>query len=784
MKTNLTVVLVLLVGTILSAVSSDNPKQSYFPSLTPPTSILVARTWNSGQEPPIGLNSNYRSRLAEIILLQSLSGVLLKQGSSEGIFIEPNADHRLILQDLSRRRNISYTYFSGPLTAWDLASHFRTNFGGRYVLCNISANPDSLNIARMAAYKFDAVIVDSLVQSNALSRQWTNVFDASSKDDNWFYTNWWPTWPVKGFAVEQNNDPAIADDYSCLNDYTPATGAPTFFEGTNSPSRLRLNFLQDLAPDSVLIGWPYSSGELDFTTADSLHNVSLVAANWCQNLALLSSLRDTNRLPLVQALCSDGQPLETNVHYVTFVFTDGDNLQWFHNGFILGTNWWGSPSRGHIPLGWGMSPTLRDLSPTITEYLVASAAASNNPARDTFLAMSPVGYCYPSMFSASARATNATRLAGYMHDLDLSTLVLLDNAGFETPSVYLPYLQQPQINAIFYWDAFGNYAKYAGAIQWQNGKPIIAALTNMWGSSGPAEVAAALNARPRNPRSLCGYSMVDVHAWTHTVADVSQCIQLLDPHLKVVTPDVFVSLIRRSIGPEVWSPAANIDLGEWQRASYGSPSTSSMTISVNCTNQSVDGSPSTHINVGNSYAFTNMKLPSILNFDAALTLLEFDLFGDNSGSLIRLELWSDTLAAFLYVDVALNFNGWRHFAFRLDGSDGLQVWNATPQQVASSVNIWQVSGPWNGIPATFFLDNARLVTDQSGMAQPQLTIIAVGPQLCVSWPARFAGFKLQAMASLGGSWLPFAGFVLNTNCECSTMISPTNIQRFFRLSQI
>ena len=307
---------------------------------------------------------------------------------------------------------------------------------------------------------------------------------------------------------------------------------------------------------------------MDFTTVNSQHNVSLAAANWCQSLAVLSSLRDTNRLPLTQALCSRGQLLETNVHYVTFVFTDGDNVQWFHNGFLLGTQWWGSPSRGQIPLGWGMSPTLRDLSPTIAEYLVESAAASHRPARDTFLAMSPMGYCYPSMFSASARATNAVRLARYMRDLDLSLLILLDNAGFETPSVYLPYLQQPQIQAIFYWDAFGNYAKYAGAIQWQYGKPIISAFTNLWGSSGPAEVAAALNARPRDPRSLGGYSMVDVHAWTHSVADVGQCIQLLNPQVRVVTPDVFVSLLHRNIGP----PPADVDLGNWQAAAYGSPS--------------------------------------------------------------------------------------------------------------------------------------------------------------------------------------------------------------------
>jgi len=694
-------------GLLYPALAFDPTTQSYFPRLTPPRSLLVARTWNSGQERPIGLNLDHRAELAEVIMLQSLSGLLLKQASPEGIFIEPNADHRLILQDLSRRRGIPFSYFSAPLTAWDLATHFRTNFGGRYTLCNISANPASLSIARMAANKFDAIIVDAMIQTDAISRGWTNVFDASLKDDEWFHTHWWTQWPVKDLAVEQNNNPAIANDYACLNDYTVATGAPTFFAGGTTP--LRLAFLQGLAPDSIVVGWPYS-GELDFTSVNSQHDVSLATANWSQDLALLSALRDTNRLPLTQALDRREQPAETNVHYATFVFTDGDNVQWFHNSFLFGAPWWGSPSRGQIPLGWGLSPTLRDLSPTIAEYLVESAAASHRPARDTFLAMSPMGYCYPSLFSAGARATNALRLAGYMRDLDLSLLILLDHAGFETPSVYLPYLRQPQIKAIFYWDAFGDYAKYAGAIQWQNGKPIISAFTNLWGSSGPAEVAAALNARPRNPQSLSGYSMVDVHAWTHTVADVAQCVQWLDPRVRVVTPDVFVSLISRNLGPGAWSPAADLDLGDWQRAPYGSPSSSGMTVSVNRADPSVDGSASTRFEVGTSYACSSMRLPQALNFDPARTLLEFDLHGDNSGSAIRLELWSDAFRAFLYADLTLHFKGWRHFAFRLDGSDGLRVWNATPRQVASSLSLWQVSGPWNDIPGAFYLDNARLVS--------------------------------------------------------------------------
>jgi hypothetical protein len=208
-----------------------------------------------------------------------------------------------------------------------------------------------------------------------------------------------------------------------------------------------------------------------------------------------------------------------------------------------------------------------------------------------------------------------------------------------------------------------------------------------------------------------------------------------------------------------------------------------MTVATNRTSQSVDGSPSTSIQVGSTYAFCNMVLPAPLTLDPAPTLLEFDLRGDNSGARIRFELWSDPRQAFLYVDLTLDFSGWRHFAFRLDGSDGLQAWNATPAQVSSALTIWQVSGPWNGKPASFNLDNVRLTVEQAQAARPRLTILPAAQQWRVSWSSAFADFQLQTLDTLGDLWQPAPPPVLNTNCECSLLLAPTNTQRFLRLSR-
>jgi len=266
--TLLSAVPVLLVAA--NSADYDQSTQSYFPALKPPASLLVAKIWSDGGQAPISMSSDASIWRAEMILMESLSGILLKHSNSQGIFVEANLDHRVILQDLSQRRAVSYSYLSAPATVWDLVERFRTNFNSEYVHCNINSNPDSLNIARMAAYKYDAVIVDSALEFTAQTHELAKIFEASDKDDNWFYTNWWPQWRIKDLAVEQNNNPALMNDVACLNDYVPATGVPAFFDG--SSSSLRNAFLQGMAPDSLLLGWP-EFDELTFTVQNSQHNI-------------------------------------------------------------------------------------------------------------------------------------------------------------------------------------------------------------------------------------------------------------------------------------------------------------------------------------------------------------------------------------------------------------------------------------------------------------------------------------------------------------------------------
>jgi hypothetical protein len=154
---------------------------------------------------------------------------------------------------------------------------------------------------------------------------------------------------------------------------------------------------------------------------------------------------------------------------------------------------------------------------------------------------------------------------------------------------------------------------------------------------------------------------------------------------------------------------ADIDLGSTQRAPYGAPSAGGFTVTANSMEQSADGSPSTKFQVSTGYAFTNMSFPT-LDVAANGGTLEYDIYGDGSGSSIRFEFYSLARSAFAYIDVPLNFVGWRHHSWKLDGSNGLLAFGATLPQILSSIDIWQVSGSWNAVAATFHLDNVRVMS--------------------------------------------------------------------------
>ncbi|HEX3072266.1 MAG TPA: T9SS type A sorting domain-containing protein, partial [Ignavibacteriales bacterium] len=166
--------------------------------------------------------------------------------------------------------------------------------------------------------------------------------------------------------------------------------------------------------------------------------------------------------------------------------------------------------------------------------------------RDYFVAgPSGIGYAFPENFKNME--TFASRTNDFMKKADLSILNILANN--DSDDYLSPFLKQPDIDAIFFY-FYSNYSGGAGKIKWTEGKPVIYGRYNFWdGVENASSLAGKLNSASRNKYSADGYSLIPVHVWSRSVSDVLECAALLDSNVVVVTPDVFVSLIKKNLAP-------------------------------------------------------------------------------------------------------------------------------------------------------------------------------------------------------------------------------------------
>ncbi len=123
-------------------------------------------------------------------------------------------------------------------------------------------------------------------------------------------------------------------------------------------------------------------------------------------------------------------------HTVTFMMTDGDNIQWLLNGF-LGPSWYNSTDRGNVPLGWGVSPVLPDIAPPVLDYLYRNMASGSNttfsspsattgsPYRDYFMSAMGAGYAFPDKLPADALSVLAAETANYVRASDLRMVQIM-----------------------------------------------------------------------------------------------------------------------------------------------------------------------------------------------------------------------------------------------------------------------------------------------------------------------------------------------------------------------
>ncbi len=378
-------------------------------------------------------------------------------------------------------------------------------------------------------------------------------------------------------------------------------------------------------PNTPVLGWGIGD-EFEITSHATKQAHFMTDTDWCNNLPLLSTEKpgfdiSENRLRRKGSRSIWDLSWQDNVHYATFIMSDGDNVQWAMGDFTQSTekSWWDSSFRGQMPLGWTCCyDNLAQLSPYTAEYLFRTASMN-----DDFVLFGG-GYFYPDLYG-STRPLDPGALTGHASDFSaymkfggvrllMFNLLQWDSAA--GVDAYRTFAKaSPDLLGIF-GISYSPYTAGRGNTFWVDGgqdgsTPVVSVRYALWNHASdrsqgdPVKVAGLINNMPHDGtlNSDRFFSATIVHAWSwfraphdgKPASEVDQseggkadtgrgaaaavwCADLLQPHVRVVTPTDFMLLMRLRLHSketltyalkELASSAAHANVTELKREKAG-----------------------------------------------------------------------------------------------------------------------------------------------------------------------------------------------------------------------
>lgn len=459
--------------------------------------------------------------VSQRITIETLQGILAQ--TKPQIYRVATEGYLMWLNDLKSNYNVTIdnsfdSNFKG------LISNFKDQLNG-YILS--SSESPSLHIAISLAGIKKAIVVLPEDEAVVKSLDIPLVEDTRDKDMNWLIDNF--EFNTNMLCYQK------VEKATHLGDYAAFGKSLFFFDDISSDLTNRIFSM--MQPNSALLGW--GDDEVKLVEKASKNSIFVNPGDWALNLSTLSNFEKETK----QQKHNNSPEVIENVHTVCFLVTDGDNIIWLLNDFATNPNWFGSPNRNKVKIGWTMSPAMSELAPTVLNYFYNSADQSE-VGRDYFVASSSgQGYMYPDLYGSLNSYTN--QLNEYMKKADLKILNIIGNSMDD--QYLIPYLNRSNIDAVFYY-YFSDYAGGKGEIKWINSKPVITGRYKLWeGFETPSSIAAKLNNLSTDIHSVDGYSLIPVHIWSMGVDQIVECAGLLNDNVRIVTPDEFVALLEQNV---------------------------------------------------------------------------------------------------------------------------------------------------------------------------------------------------------------------------------------------
>ncbi len=493
------------------------------------------RWWPTQKVPKKIVRTSPEGRAALQMLMQSVSGLAAKavneNRGDELVWINngPGDQEKWLAGWMSQQRE---TKTEGELAPWDLVNHFATNgIIKGYILYRADHSKGelnsyragidcSVNIATSLAGLLDGVIVSEELEAEAKQHGLKQLSDVRHRSQQWCFQTYSNQFNRRMLCTQDPRKPHTRD-------FAIAQKAFVLY-GQDEPLNSALAWLEPLSP---ILGW---NGGDEFLTTDlsSAQGHIQTATDWCMNLPVLSAGSENAILP--QAKTFDPRALDWNDtrSAVSFIGTDGDNVQWLQGNFFHHPSYWAAPERGRIPYGWSACfDHLAQLCPPAIEYAMATRRPD-----DSFVEWGG-GYYFPDHFG-SARANRWDLLA--QHARRTWALMKLTNtrmAGFNFARLDSNDARKAcevfasQTDALLAIFAF-QYAPYeggAGKVFWVKDSrgvdlPVITARYSIWENSNrreragtPAKIARVIRETAQKTPSgeRPRYDWVIAHAWSY-----------------------------------------------------------------------------------------------------------------------------------------------------------------------------------------------------------------------------------------------------------------------------
>lgn len=572
----------ILTGFCSTLASAD--ESGWWPTQTPPSGWVQTTKLETVPEPSRAYHA----------LLESLSGLAARSvndGTGDELVWITNGNRALE----NWRSQIAARHpdweFRGEIDPWGLVDRYvQRGLIKGYILYRQDASrrrdfdwsremDQSINVATSLAGVLDGILIEERLEEQAKAKGLALLADARHQSLS-------ATW-------EQHRDRFHRRLLLCQDPLKPncrelAIAQRAFALYGDDPTLPKV--LEHLEPSSAILGWN-GGDELKTTRLSSIHGHFQTATDWCMNLTILMADAATARVAKVPHADPRRIDWSDQRSAVSFVITDGDNVQWYEGDFFLtNKDFWDSPDRGKIPFGWSSCFShLTQMAPVIIDHAVKSRTEA-----DEFIEWGG-GYYYPDVFGKSRPdrwqilSKHASRTWHMMqrNDTRIIGFNMIDVDSRDARKAYEVFAQATDgLLAIFAFQ-YAPYEGGAGKTFWvKDAKgieiPVITARYSIWEHASnrrragtPAKVAREIRetvARADQPR----YDWVISHAWSffrkaegpdEQAEEMSQsdarqqggirglspttwCAERLPETIRVVGPEELVWRIRMQHDPE------------------------------------------------------------------------------------------------------------------------------------------------------------------------------------------------------------------------------------------